>query len=89
MTNQMTIKTNQDSGHFSGCHINIAAFFAKHLELWEYKRFTHGVWVSRDKAKSTIKNQDTFHIENTKSRVLHKRINNDASFAEHSKLKNK
>ena len=60
------IKINQDSGHFSGCHINIAAFFAEHLELWEYKRFAGGVWVTYDKVKSTIKNQDNLHIENTK-----------------------
>ena len=83
------IKINQDSGYFSGCQINIVASFAEHLELWEYKRFTRGVWVTSDKVKSTIKNQDTFHIENTKYRVLHKKKNIDASFKEHTKFKNK
>ena len=86
---QWQIKINQHSGHFSGCHINIVAFFAEHLEVWEYKRFTRGVWVTSDKVKSTIKNQDTLHIENKKYRVLHKEKNIDASLAEHPKFKNK
>ena len=60
--------------------------FAKHLELWEYKRFTRGVWVISDKVKSTIKNQETLHIENTKYRVLHKKKIIDAFFAEHTKF---
>ena len=35
--------------------------------------------VTSEKVKSTIKNQDTLHIENTKYRVLHKKKNIDAS----------
>ena len=49
--------------------------FAKHLELWEYKRFTRGVWVISDKLKSTIKDQDTLHIKNTKYREIHRKKN--------------
>ena len=64
-------------------------FFAEPLELWESKHFTPGVWITSDKVKSTIKNQDTLQIENTKYRVLHKKKNIDASFAEHAKFKNK
>ena len=86
---QWQIKINQDSGHFSGCHINVVAFFAGNLELWEDKRVTRGIWVTSDKVKSAIKNQDTFHIENTKYRVLHKKKNIDASVKEHTKFKNK
>ena len=86
---QWQIKINQDLGHLLGCDINIAASFAEHLELWEYKRFACGVWVTSDKVKSGIKNEDTLHIENTKRRVLHKKKNIDAFFAEQTKFKNK
>ena len=48
-----------------------------------------GVWVTSDKVNKTIKNQDTLLIENTKYRVLHKKKNVDASFAEHPKFKNR
>ena len=82
------IKINKDSSHFSRGQINIVASFAEHLEHWKYKRFTR-VWVIRDKVKSTIKSQDTLHIEKTKYRVIHKKKNIDASFAEHAKFKSK
>ena len=52
---QWQIKLYQDSGHFSGCHNNIVASFAERLDLWEYERFTRGVWVTTDKVKSAIK----------------------------------
>ena len=74
--------TNQNQDY----PINIVASFAEHLELWEWKRFTEGVWVNSDKVKSTIKNQDTLHIDN---RVFHTKKNIDASFEEHPKFKNK
>ena len=45
--------------------------------------------MTSDKVKSTIKNQDTLHIENTNYRVLLKEKNIDAFFPEDTKLKNK
>ena len=32
---QWQMKIKQDSGHFSGCPVNIVASFGEHLELWE------------------------------------------------------
>ena len=87
--------TNQNQprfSHFSGCHVNIVVSFAEHLELWECKRFISGVWwqsKTSEKVKLGIKNQETLHMENAKYRMLHKRKNIDASFAEHTKFKNK
>ena len=72
--------------NFSGCHINIAASFAEHLELCEYKRFTRGVWVTSVKWKSTSKIQDIFYIENDIYRVLHERSNISAFLVEHQKF---
>ena len=40
-------------------------FFCRTLTTFKTKRFTHGVWVTSDKVKLTIKNQYTLHIENT------------------------
>ena len=68
----MQIKINQDSGHFSGYPINMVASFAEHLVLRESKRFTRGGWVTSEKVKSTIKNQDTLHIEDSIYSLLHK-----------------
>ena len=48
-----------------------------------------GAWATSDKVKSTIKNQDTLHIENTIDKVLRKTKNIDASFGEPPKFKNK
>ena len=39
--------------------------------------------------KSTIKNQETLHIENIKYRVLYKKKNIDAYFAEHKTFQKK
>ena len=85
----MQIKINQDSGHFSGYPINMVASFAEHLELRESKRFTRGGWVTSEKVKSTIKNQDTLHTEDSIYTLLHKKKNIDASFTGHTKCKNK
>ena len=49
--------------------------------------FTSGIWVTTDKVKSTVKYQNTLHVENTVYRALHKK--NDASLTEHPKFKNK
>ena len=80
------IKINQDSGHFSGYHINIIASLAEHLGLCEYKRFTRRVWVTSVKWKSASKIQDIFYIENDIYRVLHERSNIAAFSVEHQKF---
>ena len=51
----------------------MVASFAEHLELRESKCFTRGGWVTSGKVKSTIKNQDTLHIEDSIYSLLHKK----------------
>ena len=51
----------------------MVASFAEHLELRESKRFTRGGWVTSEKVKSTIKNQDTLHIDDSIYSLLHKK----------------
>ena len=73
---QWQIKINDDSGHFSGCPINIVVSFAEQLELWEKKR--------------KINNQELGHFAHWKYFIQRK--NKEKKwylFAEHPKFKNK
>ena len=73
---------NQDTLHLESAiqrlldeRSNVTASIEEHLEFLKSMNFTHGIWETSDKLKSTNYNQYTLHSENAMSRVLHERSN--------------
>ena len=59
-------------------------FFCRTQRISKAK--VHRIWGTCDKVKSTIKDQNTLHIEYVIYKVLHKNKNINVSFTEVSKL---
>ena len=92
VTNQTKKVKNQDTIHFEIAiyrvlhdRSNITALFAEHLKFPEKMTFAE-VFLDEKWQKKGEVEKDTIHFQTAKYRVLHKRSNITAPFAEHLKF---